>query len=199
MIRFLCRTGFALFLAGIAASSSWAADKGPIVADNVLGGAASGALVGLSAGMLAYGLDNNYHPQVLVTSTVYGFLSGAVLGGGVAAYEITTNRMDAGPTLTDYLAGGTSIGALVGVVGAAIPYMRDKHQEDFTIGLGLGGVIGAAFGLTFAAIDISSRHEGKELLSGQIGLLEVSSYLPPVVPGLEGEAILNCRLVKLTF
>ncbi len=176
-----------------------AIERGPIIANNLLGGAGAGAVAGFAAGMLAYGMDKNYHSEYLVNGAVYGFLGGAVLGGGVAAYEISMNKPTSGLTVPGYVAGGTGIGALLGVVAAVIPYNRDKTPEDFTIGLGLGGVVGAALGMTVGVIDISSRSDERALLSGKVGLLEVSSILPSMVPGLPSEPILNARLVELTF
>jgi hypothetical protein len=176
-----------------------AIERGPIIANNLLGGAGAGAVAGFAAGMLAYGMDKNYHSEYLVNGAVYGFLGGAVLGGGVAAYEISMNKPASGLTMPGYVAGGTGIGALLGVVAAVIPYNRDKTPEDFTIGLGLGGVVGAALGMTVGVIDISSRSDDRALLSGKVGLLEVSSILPSMVPGLPSEPILNARLVELTF
>jgi hypothetical protein len=176
-----------------------AIERGPILANNILGGAGSGALAGFAAGMLAYGMDHNYHSEYLAYGAVYGFLGGALLGGGVGTYEIVMRKPDTGFTVTQYLGGGTCLGALIGFVGATIPYMRDKTPEDYTIGIGLGGVVGAALGLTIACVDISSRDDSKALLSGKVGLIEVSSVLPSLVPDLPSESILNCRLVELTF
>ncbi|NTV52695.1 MAG: hypothetical protein HGA76_06765 [Candidatus Firestonebacteria bacterium] len=176
-----------------------AIERGPLIANNILGGAAAGTLAGLSVGTLAYGLDHNYHSEYLINGAVYGFLGGALLGGGAATYEIVINKPDPGFTLSGYLAGGTGLGALIGFVAAVIPYTRDKTPEDFTIGLGLGGVVGAVLGTTIGFIDISSHNSSQALLSGKVGLIEVASVLPSVIPTQPGEPMLNCRLVELTF
>jgi hypothetical protein len=184
----------------IYASNAAALERGPILANNILGGAASGALAGLAVGSLAYGLDHNYHPQYLVSGTVYGFLGGALLGGGVGVYEISTQRSDTGYTLSQYLAGGTGIGAMLGLVVATIPYLRDGSPEDFMIGLGLGGVIGASLGLTVAIVDINARgSEGGKLLSGEVGLLSVASTLPQLRPESRPEQLWNCQLARFRF
>jgi hypothetical protein len=178
------------------AGSSW----GPLLANNILGGAAAGALVGLSAGTLAYGYDNNYHAQYLLSGTVYGLLGGALLGGGAAAFEISNRKPDTGFTLAEYLTGGAGIGALLGGIVATIPYLRDGDPEDFTIGLGLGGLIGATAGIAVAVVDINGRTEaGDRSLSGRIGILDVAAVLPSVVPGQAPEPVWNCKLVKVTF
>jgi hypothetical protein len=178
------------------ASSNW----GPLLANNILGGAAAGALVGLSAGTMAYGFDNNYHPQYLLSGTVYGLLGGALLGGGMAAFEIANRKPDTGFTVAEYLSGGAGIGLLLGGVVATIPYMRDGDPEDFTIGLGLGGVIGATAGLAIAVVDLQSRsEEGDRSLSGRIGIMDVAAVLPSVVPGQADLPVWNCKLVKVTF
>ncbi len=194
------RAGLVTCLLAALALPANALERGPILANNILGGAAAGTLVGFSAGLLAYGQDNNYHADYLLTGAVYGFLGGALLGGGVAMYEIGTGRSDTGFTLSEYLAGGTSIGALMGFVVATIPFMRDKDPEDFTIGIGLGGLIGASLGLVVALVDINARNaEGDTLLSGQMGILDMSSELPALVPGQTAEPVFNCKLVKVTF
>jgi hypothetical protein len=194
------RLGFLAFLVAFVSMPALAADSGPIVAENILGGAAAGTLAGLSIGTLAYGMDKNYHSEYLVNGAVYGFLGGALLGGGVATYEIVMEKPEPGFTLSSYIAGGTSLGALIGVVGAVIPYTRDRSPEDFTIGLGLGGVVGAVLGTGIGFIDINAHsHTNKVLLSGKVGLIEMSSVLPSLIPEIPSEPILNCRLVELTF
>jgi len=181
--------------------SVYALDRGPIIANNILGGAGAGAVVGVAAGVLAYGLDNNTNPELLLNGALYGFISGAVLGTGIGIYEIVTERNDTGFTLAEYTLGGTGIGALLGVVVATIPYMRDGDPEDFTIGLGLGGVIGAAFGLGFAALDISARSGSSDdiLLSGEIGIYPDAAGLIPYVSETKREQVLCCRLMKFRF
>jgi MFS family permease len=197
----LLRIGVWVFLVALISLPVQAMENGPLVADNILGGAAAGTLAGFSAGMLAYGLDHNYHSEYLINGAVYGFLGGALLGGGAATYEIIVDRPDPGFALSGYMAGGTSLGALIGIVAAVIPYTRDKTPEDFTIGLGLGGVIGAVLGTTVGFIDINSNahNNSKALLSGKVGLIEMSSVLPSIIPEIPGEPMVNCRLVELTF
>ena len=178
-----------------------AMDRGPILANNILGGAAAGTLTGLAAGTLAYGLDNNYNPEYLLSGAVYGFVGGALLGGGIGVYEISTQRVDTGFTVSEYLAGGTGIGALIGTVVAVIPYMRDGDPEDFTVGAGLGGLIGASLGLTFAVLDISAREPGggDVLLSGRIGVLDVASRKAVTEPGTQGTVYYSCRMAEFRF
>lgn len=184
---------------GIVAQAG-AGNWGPLLANNILGGAGAGALVGLSAGTLAYGYDNNYHSEYLLSGTIYGLLGGALLGGGAAAFEIVNQKPDSGFTVAEYLSGGAAIGALLGTVVATIPYLRDGDPEDFTIGFGLGGLIGGAAGLTVAVVDLSGRSpSGEPSLSGRIGIMEVAAVLPAVVPGVAAEPIWNCKLVKVTF
>jgi MFS family permease len=194
-----CRIGFLAFLVSFISLSAQASETGPIIADNILGGAAAGTLAGLSVGTLAYGMSHNYHSEYLVNGAVYGFLGGAILGGGVATYEVAINQPEPGFAFSGYIAGGTSLGALIGMVGAVIPYTRDRSGEDFTIGLGLGGVVGAVLGTAVGFIDIDLRHDSKVLLSGKVGLIQVSSVLPSLIPEIPSESILNCRLVELTF
>lgn len=178
------------------ASSEW----GPMLANNILGGAATGALVGLSSGTLAYGLDHNYNSQYLLTGLVYGVLGGAVTGGGVGVYEISTQLPDTGLTVFNYGSGGLGLGAFFGGVVAILPFMRDGNPADFTIGIGLGGLIGASLGLVVAGVDIHSRApESGRSLTGRIGVMDVSSVLPSLVPDQAAEPILNCKLVQVTF
>lgn len=196
LVVFLCFGHLGPFI-----PAAGAAGRGPIIANNILGGAGSGLLVGLSAGTLAYGLGNNTEPEYLLSGAVYGFLTGALAGTGVGIYEISTDRQDTGFTLAEYTVGGTGIGALLGVVIATLPYMRDKDPEDFTIGLGLGGVIGAAFGVGFAILDINSRTAGKDdlLLSGRIGIEPEHAYVPVAGPAETREPLVLCRVVTLSF
>ncbi|MEW6516501.1 MAG: hypothetical protein AB1439_06335 [candidate division FCPU426 bacterium] len=172
-----------------------------MIANNILGGAGAGLMVGLSAGTLAYGLDNNYNPDYLLTGAVYGFLTGAVLGTGIGIYEISTDRQDTGFTFSEYTVGGTGIGAMLGLVIATLPYMRDKDPEDFTIGIGLGGLVGATFGIGFAVWDINSRSAGKDdlLLSGRIGIEPEYDYVPVSGPGETRAPLVLCRMATLTF
>ena len=193
------RIGILAVLVAFISLPAQAVGRGPVIANNILGGAGAGTLVGLAAGTLAYGLDKNYHSEYLINGAVYGFLGGAILGGGTATYDIMFNKPDPGFTLSSYLAGGTGLGALIGFVGAVIPYNRDKTPEDFTIGIGLGGVVGAALGTAIGFIDINSHDDSKALLSGKVGLIEMSSVMPSLIPELPSEPILNCRLVELTF
>jgi len=200
MRQYFLRWGLATLLLMAALPARAASEWGPLLANNILGGATSGVLVGLSVGTLAYGLDNNYDPQVLLNGSVYGLLAGALAGGGVGVYEISTKTPDNGLAVLEYTAGGTGIGAALGLIVALIPYMRDGDPEDFTIGLGLGGVIGATLGLATAAVDIGSRTaEGDRKLSGQFGIIEVTAFLPTLIPELKQEPTLNCKLVKLAF
>jgi hypothetical protein len=194
-----CRLAVLFSLIALVSLPAQAFDRGPVIADNILGGAAAGTLVGFSAGMLAYGLDKNYHSEYLINGAVYGFLGGALLGGGAATYEIVVNKPDPGFTLSGYMAGGTGLGALIGAVAAVIPYTRDKTPEDFTIGMGLGGVAGALLGTTVGFIDINSRNSSQALLSGKVGLIQVASVLPSVVPEQQGAPVLNARLLELNF
>jgi hypothetical protein len=193
------RFGVVAYLVAFISLSAQASETGPVIAENILGGAAAGTLAGFSAGALAYGMDHNYHSEYLINGAVYGFLGGALLGGGAATYELVINKPEPGFTLGGYMAGGTSLGALIGVVAAVIPYTRDKTPEDFTIGLGLGGVVGAVLGTTIGVIDLSSHNDSKALLSGKVGLIQVSSVMPSLIPEIPAEPILNARLVELTF
>lgn len=199
MIRFIA----VVFSVLLFSNASFAQSSGPIIANNILGGAGAGAVVGLSAGIFAYGMGDNYNPELLVNGAVYGFLSGAVLGTGVGVYEIANRTNASGFTVAEYAVGGTSIGALLGLVVATVPYMRDNNPEDFTIGLGLGGIIGAACGLGFAAIDIGSASAGggsdDMLLSGKIGIQQETTGLVKYIPELSREPVICCRLVALTF
>jgi hypothetical protein len=181
--------------------SSAASARGPIIANNILGGAGAGLVVGLSAGTIAYGQSNNTDPEYLLTGAVYGFLTGAVLGTGVGIYEVSAGIEDTGFTLAEYTISGTGIGAFVGLVVATLPYMRDGDPEDFTIGLGLGGVIGAACGAGFAIWDINSRSAGKDdlLLSGRIGIEPEYGYVPVTGPAEIREPLVLCRVVTLSF
>lgn len=184
---------------GIVAQAE-AGNWGPLLANNIVAGAGAGALVGLSAGTLAYGFDNNYHAQYLLSGTIYGVLGGALLGGGAAAFEIANQKPDSGFTVAEYLSGGTAIGALLGTVVATIPYLRDGDPEDFTIGFGLGGLIGGAAGLTVAVVDIQGRTPaGDTSLSGRIGIMDVAAVMPSLVPGMAPEPLWNCTLVKVNF
>ncbi len=187
----------------LVSSSSWAEERGPIVANNILGGAGAGTVVGLSAGLWAYGEEHQTDPKVLLTSSVYGFLTGAVVGTGIGFYEISTGSRGTGFTVSDYVMGGTGLGALLGMVVAIIPFTDDGQWENFTIGAGIGGLVGGAFGLGFAILDISSRSaQGDVLLSGQVGVypeVKVPLDHPTEETTKHGEPLLSCRLVKLTF
>jgi hypothetical protein len=188
-----------LLLGSVQASAQ---NRGPIIANNILGGAGAGAVVGLSAGMLAYGVDNNYNPELLINGAVYGFIGGALVGTGIGIYEITTETNDTGFTVAEYTMGGTWIGALMGGVVATIPYMRDGDPEDFTIGLGLGGIIGATLGLGFAVLDIGSRSSGGGddlLLSGKIGIYPDAEGLVQYIPETKRQPVWCCQVVSVSF
>jgi hypothetical protein len=190
------------FFASLALPCSvFAVNSGPVLARNILGGAGSGAVVGLSAGALAYGLDNNYNPEVLLTSVAYGFLGGAIVGAGVGFYQISSNHYDSDFSLSGYVAGGTGIGSLIGGVVSVIPFVRDHHSEDFTVGIGLGGVVGAVLGLGVAALDLNSRPVAEtKLLSGTLTIQPETGALASLIPDKQsGQPVLTCRLVKVTF
>jgi hypothetical protein len=169
------------------------------LAGNIIGGATAGALVGFSAGALSYGFDHNYNGQQILNGAVYGLVGGVILGSGLAVYEISGKKPDSGYTAFHYVSAGTGIGAALGGVIALIPFMRDGNGADFTIGLGLGGVIGATLGLVTAAVDIESGTAGDGKLSGQFGIVEMASTLPSLIPEQPAEPVLNCKLIKLTF
>lgn len=188
-----------MLLALGSAQTAFAGNSGPVLARNILSGAGSGAVAGFSVGVLAYGIDNNMHPEVMLTSAAYGFLGGAVLGAGVGMYQISNNQHNTDFSLSGYVAGGTGIGALIGGVVATIPYMRDKRGEDFTIGIGLGGVVGAVLGIGVAAIDLSSRPVETKLLSGTITIHPETGCLASLIPEKNREPVMTCRLVKVTF
>lgn len=198
---FIAASILVFYSLGAAGTVTAATAKGPLIANNILGGAGAGLMVGLSAGTLAYGMGDNYNPDYLLSGAVYGFLTGAVVGTGLGIYEISTGRDDTGYTFSEYTIGGTGIGALLGVVIATLPYMRDKDPEDFTIGLGLGGLIGAAFGVGFAILDINSRAAGGDdlLLSGRIGIEPEQTYAPVTGPAEIREPLVLCRVVTVTF
>jgi hypothetical protein len=174
-------------------------EAGPLLAGNILGGAASGVLVGFATGTLVYGLDHNNNPQQILNGAIYGLVGGVVLGSGLAIYEINTQKPDTGYTVFNYVSAGTGLGAALGGIVAVIPFMRDGNGADFTIGLGLGGVIGATLGLVTAAVDIESRSAGGGRLSGQFGIMDVASTLPSLIPEQAAEPVLNCKLVRFSF
>jgi len=193
----------AYMMLGLSVSSIQAANNGPLIANNIMGGAGAGTLVGLSAGIMSYGFENHRDPKILLTSSVYGFLIGAVTGTGIGFYEISNNSQGTGFTLSEYVIGGTGIGALLGIVVAIIPFTDNGQLENFTIGAGIGGLIGSAAGLSFAILDIQKNGgKGDVLLSGEIGLYpEVIALSAPYQNELKtnGEPLLSCRLAKVTF
>lgn len=190
-----------LFVIGL--SNSSAQNRGPVIANNIMGGAGAGSAVGLAAGVMTYGMNGHREPKVLLTSTVYGFLGGAIAGTGVGVYEISTGKGDTGFTVSEYVLGGTGIGAVLGIVVAIIPFTDNGSLDNFTIGSGIGGLIGATFGLGFAFIDINSTSpEGDVLLSGEIGLYPEVVQLPSLDSDSEficREPMISCRLVQMRF
>jgi hypothetical protein len=188
------------------AGSVWASESGgQQLTNNILGGALSGTLIGLSAGSWAYGAGGNYQPEYFVTGAIYGFLGGALLGTSVGIYEINTERTGSGYVMSQYVSGATFTGVLVGGVASMIPYMQDKNGAVITKGMGIGGVIGGALGLTLGILEISKPkpvpmyQPGQQKLSAQIGIISVASCLPSVIPGMEPDPIVNCQVVKITF
>jgi hypothetical protein len=183
-------------------SLGFSAQKGPIIAHNLIGGAGAGSLFGLAIGTMAYGYSGNTEPEYLLNGAVYGFLGGAVIGTGIAFYEIGTERQDSGYTFAEYLTGGTLIGAVLGGVAATIPYIKNDDPEVFTVGIGLGGVIGGTLGIIFSIVDINQRPSGEssqQMFSGKIGVLEMSAGLPSLVPEIETEPIMTCKLAEFRF
>lgn len=177
-------------------------NRGPIIANNIMGGAGAGTLVGLSAGLMYYGYDAHRNPEVLLTSSVYGFLIGAVTGTGIGIYEIGTGSQGTGFTVSDYVVGGCGIGALLGMVVAIIPFTENGELESFTIGAGIGGLIGGTAGLGIAIFDIATNNNRDVLLSGKIGLYpEVVALAAPTTNEMEsnGEPLYSCRLAQFTF
>ncbi len=195
--------GFLAIIAILTMTTGWAEDRGPIIANNILGGAGAGTVVGFTAGLWAYGADHHADPKVFLTSSVYGFLTGAVVGTGIGFYEISTGSTGTGFTFSEYIMGGTGLGAMLGLVVAIIPFTDNGQWENFTIGAGVGGLIGGAFGLGFAILDINSRTaQGDVLLSGQVGIYPEVKLLkdsPSEESTTYGEPLLSCRLVKLMF
>lgn len=178
-------------------SSAWALAKGPVIANNILGGASSGASLGLAAGLWAYGSGKNFDPTLIVNGAVYGFLGGAVAGTGLGIYEISTQRSDPGFTFFGYVSGGTAIGALLGSVVAVIPYTRDKQSEDFTIGLGAGGTVGGILGMVLAVWDIEGRTEEKAVLSS-LPNQDIWDGMAPI-SALESSACFRMPVVDVRF
>ncbi|MCK5219076.1 hypothetical protein KAR10_06115 [bacterium] len=190
-----------LFLSN--ANSIWASgyqySRGRLLYNNILNGAASGTLIGLSAGLMGYGMEDNTDSELILIGPIYGALGGALLGAGIGLYQFTTPVSSTPYPLMEYIAGGTGVGMLMGAMVATIAYAR-YDDRNFNTEIGLGGLIGAALGLGLVVLEFSAPSSGgDDLLSGKIGLSPEMAGLPHMVPKLKREPIFGCRLAKINF
>ena len=185
------------FLLFFIVNKIYALDSGPVIANNVLGGAASGAVIGLSTGILILALnDKNDDYKLLLRGSIYGLIGGTITGTGIGMYEISTEKEETGFTTSTYVLGGSGIGALLGTVVAILPYLNDGKGKNFSIGMGVGSLVGASVGLGLAIVEINSNPSdtGKLLsgISGQVGVM-------PELNIIDEEVCLNVQMVKLHF
>ncbi len=192
-----------LLLAASPAAARERSGRGATLARDIMGGAMAGSVVGFSSGLYRYGQSGNTDPRVLLVDSVYGLLGGAIVGTGLGIYEFTSSDSgDIGVTVADYVTMGALMGGFIGVMGAFIPYALsdDTDSDNFAIGsvgMGLGGMIGAGLGLGVAILDISLRSEEDDLLlSGTVGLKPETAWLS--VNG-EPAPALCVRVVELRF
>jgi hypothetical protein len=180
-------------------AGSYQFSRGRLLYNNILNGAAAGTLIGLSAGLMAYGMENGTDSELILIGPVYGALGGAILGTGIGIYQFTAPVSSNPYPLMEYIAGGTAVGMLMGAMVATIAYAR-YDDRDFNTEIGLGGLIGAALGLGLVFLEFSAPGGGgDDLLSGEIGLIPEMAGLPNMVPELKREPVFGCRLAKINF
>ncbi len=180
-------------------ASGYQGSRGLLLYNNILNGAAAGTLIGLSAGLMIYGMEGSTDSELILIGPVYGALGGAILGTGIGIYQFTAPASSTPYPLMEYIAGGTAVGMLMGSLVATIAYAR-YDDADFNAEIGLGGLIGAALGLGLVFLEFSAPGGGgDDLLSGEIGLSPEMAGLPNMVPELKREPIFGCRLARINF
>ncbi len=172
-----------------------------------------GAILGLAGGgflgLYHYGLSKNMNPLHILENSVFGLLTGTFAGAALDVYELTSHRDFPG----EYPLATTGIGALggafLGAFSALIPWALEDEDETERrsaidsnfyhgmIGLGIGGLSGAAIGFIVGMATLPSLEQERPQFSVHIGImpeyhfLDVASQTP---------APLFCyRLVELKY
>lgn len=143
---------------------------GSTVATDVGGGILIGAALGLQAGLIGYGQHDNRQAFAfsdLVIRSGYGGLIGAGGGFFMGLYEATQAR-PVGSLMGRDVFGGQIEGSVVGALGSTISYMRSGKGSDFTSGIGVGGLAGAAVGLVLTFYEGVHLQPGSEPFMGKI-------------------------------
>lgn len=192
------RVLFAVFILLTVAGAARAYESGPIIANNIMGGAGAGTLIGFAAGLYGYGQSDNYNSKLILVDSVYGFLTGAVVGAGIGVLVSNQQKPDTGYTVSSYTSSGLLLGMMIGGVAAVIPYADDQKGSHFTTYMGIGGLIGAVAGFGVAIVDIQGR-PSEVKFSGRVGIFPETALLPSVAPNDAAPMVVAARLAEIQF
>ena len=180
------------------------AAPGMVIFSDVWAGGLAGGILGFSGGLYAYGADQNTNPRQITLATLYGFLGGSALGLGMGFMEYNgALAYGTGKNLGTYVATGSTMGAIFGLVIACIPYVTEEPmKENFyygTMGIGLGGLIGGGLGVLVAVMD-STHTQSRAQAGPQIraGLLPETQWLQCQKAKSQRPEVLY-RIAELTY
>ncbi|MCK5243005.1 hypothetical protein KAR34_11195 [bacterium] len=155
-------------------------------------GAMLGLAVGGFLGLYHYGLSKNMNPLHILDNSFCGLLAGTLVGVTLDTYELTSHRNFPGehPLATTGI--GALGGAFLGAFWALIPWaLEDDEQEDETerrsnmdsnfyhgmIGLGIGGLSGAAIGFIVGMATLPASEENSARISTRIGIQQETEFI----------------------
>jgi hypothetical protein len=173
-----------------------------------------GLAVGSFIGLHHYGLSKNMNPQHILDNSIYGLVSGTLLGGTLDAYEMVSHKDIPGEHVLGITGIGALGGAFMGAFWAVIPWAlsedetvdedegnerRTRSDSNFyhgMIGLGIGGVSGAAIGFVIGVATMPSPEESARI-SARIGIQRETEFMN--VTSLTPAPQFCYRLVEINF
>jgi len=143
-------------------------------------------------GLHHYGLSKNMNPLHILDNSVYGLVTGTLVGFTLDAYELTSHQDFPGEYPLAITGIGALGGAFLGAFWAVIPWaLEDDEHEDETelrsrtdsnfyhgmIGLGIGGLSGAAIGFIIGMATLPSLEQETSQISVCIGIIPEYHFL----------------------
>jgi hypothetical protein len=160
-------------------------DMGTLASMNIIGGLFEGGIIGASCGLIGYSKSMNRDVKPLVSGTVAGMFTGMGLGAVLSLYQTTSKRYSASDDYGYDLAGGTVLGAMVGIAGGFISYGKTRHLENVSEGIGYGVAFGAGLGLILGTLEsfLPEQYRG---MTGKLRAMNLQE--------IDGSTVVSCNL-----